>query len=231
MSPLLGLVMALGLTSFTEPIHSDDVVLTRDEWCVARAVYFEGGSSEYPEPYVGLQLAAYVIKARGLEDLRMWGWYTGCGVANKNAAGTYQFSSMASAKNRDARPHGWRWRQAVAATLSVYRHGWHPALVFGGRWDEVRYYMRRSYSNPDNVRRFVAEFDKIGNIGHHEFFAPREGFFDRLMSGLFKGPQASQRVGFCAHDEREQAYTVAYQKQRCVRRKAPQHENHRRKRR
>lgn len=231
MSPLLALVTVLGFTSFTEPIHSDDVVLTRNEWCVARAVYFEGGSSKYPEPYVGLQLAAYVMKARGLEDLRMWGWYTGCGVVNKNAGGVYQFSAMANEKNRTARPGGWRWRQVVMATLSVYRYGWHPAIVFGGRWDEIRYYMRRSYSNPDNVRRFDAEFDYIGTVGHHEFFAPKEGFFDRLMSGLFEGPHVNQRVGFCAHEEREQAYTVMHQKARCVHRKAPKHEHHRRRRR
>ena len=127
------------------------------------------------------------------EIIGKWGGDTACGVALKNARGTWQFSSMAKAVNRSSEPSGWRWDDSVSATLTVTRYGWEP----DGDWRYVRYYMRRLYSAPKNVARFDAEFKKIGELGHHEFYAPVETLFDELSRLILGKPKEKEWFARC----------------------------------
>ena len=133
--------------------------------CMATVIYYEGASAKTPEPFDGLKKIGYVVEARKEDNKPKWGGDTVCGVAFKNAHGTYQFSGMAHVRSGKS-PHGWRWEIAVLAAKDVLA-GWHP----GGEWDRIRYYMFPMYSVSKNVCNFKKEFAYIGTVGVHEFYA------------------------------------------------------------
>lgn len=204
MSSLLGLVAMLGFTSFTQPFFSYENFLTPEEWCAARVVFHEGGSAKFPEPYGALQKIAYVVYARKLENRRKWGGDTACGVAYKNAKGTWQFTSMKDPRNRYSHPSGWRWDAVVKATLSVFRGGWRPE----GEDAAMRYYMRREKSDAKCVKAFDAEFLSRGLDGHHEFFAPIETLYDELRRFVVHTPEDRKHIGLCQRGEAAQLYSM-----------------------
>jgi cell wall hydrolase len=143
-------------------IQSRDFVAETELYCLALAIYFEGGSTREPE--IGQRHIARVITARAMADRPYWGGNTICGVVFYKKSKTCQFSFACLPLARRTPKKNELWYQSEAIAQDA----------LAGRNDEpdesLRYYMNAKLSALKNVCAFRKEFVPVVKAGSHEFF-------------------------------------------------------------
>jgi Cell Wall Hydrolase len=143
------------------PIETD-IVAESHLYCLALAVYFEGGSTG--ETIEGQQYIARVVTERARERRRKWGGGDICDVVFYKRAEVCQFTFACLPKVRRTPNDGPRWRQAVTVARDELESA--SARLAG----EMRYYMNPALTSDRNACRFRKEFVPVGRAGRHEFF-------------------------------------------------------------
>jgi hypothetical protein len=138
-----------------------DIVAESHLYCLALAVYFEGGSTD--ETIEGQQYIAWVVTERARERRRKWGGGDICEVVFYKRAGVCQFTFACLPQARRTPHGGQRWRQAIAIARETLSGSERPA-------DEVRYYMNPALTSDRNACRFRKELVPVAKAGRHEFF-------------------------------------------------------------
>jgi hypothetical protein len=170
--PFIGAVTLTSAHASTSPFAEPDVAefdeprrdfnAEADLYCVALAVYFEGGSTA--EAVEGQRHIARVVIERARSDLRKWGGRELCDVVFYKRGGVCQFSFACLPLARRTPRGGSRWDTAVAVASEEL-----------GRIGEVsdhgiRYYMNPTLTSDRNACRFRKEFIPVLEAGRHEFF-------------------------------------------------------------
>lgn len=144
---------------FEEPY---DIVAESHLYCLALAVYFEGGSTE--ESIEGQEHIARVVTARAKDRVNKWGGGDICNVVFYKRGGVCQFSFACLPTARRTPRGGARWEQA----LSIARRELDNASDLQER--DIRYYMNPEFTSDRNECRFRKEFVPVVKAGRHEFF-------------------------------------------------------------
>lgn len=148
------------VADFDEPRR--DFNAETDLYCVALAVYFEGGSTA--EALEGQRQIARVVTERARADLRKWGGRNLCDVVFYKRGGVCQFSFACLALARRTPRGGSRWETAMAIAREE---------LYGRREvsnTAIRYYMNPALTSDRNACRFRKEFIPVLEAGRHEFF-------------------------------------------------------------
>src|SRR6266700_7221670 len=144
---------------FEEP---HDIVAESRLYCLALAVYFEGGSTA--ESREGQEHIARVVTARARDRVNKWGGGDICNVVFYKRGGVCQFSFACLPTARRTPRGGARWEQAV----SIARGELDNASDLQER--DIRYYMNPEFTSDRNECRFRKEFVPVVKAGRHEFF-------------------------------------------------------------
>jgi len=147
-------------TEFSEP--SRDFKAETDLYCIALAIYFEGGSTaETPE---GQRHIARVVTQRARANVSKWGGGDICDVVFYRRAAVCQFSFACLPLARRTPRGGARWETAMAIASEE----------LGGKSEvserDIRYYMNPAITSDRNACRFRKEFVPVLEAGRHEFF-------------------------------------------------------------
>lgn len=144
------------------PTSRGDVVKQTHLYCLALAVYFEGGSTGESEE--GQRHIARVVTARARADRPQWGGSDICDVVFYKRSKTCQFSFTCLPLARRTPREGEAWDMSM----------WIAMEELAGESDVeaklIRYYMNAELSNPEYACRFRKEFVRVTAAGRHEFF-------------------------------------------------------------
>src|SRR6266850_5879225 len=139
-----------------------DIIAESHLYCIALAVYFEGGSTA--ENVEGQQHIARVVFERAKANLTKWGGADICDVVFYKRGGVCQFSFACLATARRTPKGGPRWEQSLAIARNELE----------GKSDvrerAIRYYMNPALTTDRNACRFRKEFVPVVEAGRHEFF-------------------------------------------------------------
>lgn len=138
------------------------IVASSHLYCLALAVYFEGGSTA--ETIEGQQYIARVVTARAKDRVNKWGGGDICDVVFYKRNGVCQFSFTCLPQARWTPRGGARWAQAI----EIARQELENASDLQER--AVRYYMNPDLTSDRNACRFRKEFVPVVKAGRHEFF-------------------------------------------------------------
>src|SRR6266700_3247264 len=144
---------------FEEP---HDIVAESRLYCLALAVYFEGGSTA--ESREGQEHIARVVTARAKDRVNKWGGGEICNVVFYKRGGVCQFSFACLPAARRTPRGGARWEQAV----SIARRELENTSDLQER--DIRYYLNPDFTSDRNECRFRKEFVPVVKAGRHEFF-------------------------------------------------------------
>jgi hypothetical protein len=144
---------------FEEPY---DITAESHLFCLALAVYFEGGSTA--ESIDGQEHIARVVTARAKDRVNKWGGGDICNVVFYKRGGVCQFSFACLPTARRTPRGGVRWEQA----LSIARRELDNTNDLQER--AIRYYMNPEFTSDRNECRFRKEFVPVVKAGRHEFF-------------------------------------------------------------
>jgi hypothetical protein len=150
-------------TALGYPINRDrDIAYETDLYCLALAVYFEGGSTDESEE--GQRHIANVVVARARANRQIWGGNKICDVVFYKRAKVCQFSfaCLPLAKRTVRGGKAWRYSMEIARDELEGRSGLDDRLL--------RYYMNAELTPPKNACRFRKEFVPVVRAGRHEFF-------------------------------------------------------------
>jgi spore germination cell wall hydrolase CwlJ-like protein len=163
--PLAG-AQALVVTTDSPPATIDviprDVVSGNERFCMALAVFFEGGSTGESEE--GQRHIARVVNERARANRRKWGGEDVCDVVFYNRRGVCQFTFACLPLARRTPRGGAAWTYALAIA--------DDELVGASPLEErsIRYYMNPALTPPRNACRFRKEFMPVIVAGRHHFF-------------------------------------------------------------
>jgi hypothetical protein len=146
-----------------DPINrSRDIAYETDLYCLALAVYFEGGSTEESEE--GQRHIANVVVARARANRQIWGGAKICDVVfyQRNKVCQFSFACLKIEKRTVRGGPLWRYSMEIARDELEGRSGLEDKLM--------RYYMNASLTPPKNACRFRKEFVPVVQAGRHEFF-------------------------------------------------------------
>ena len=133
-----------------------------EPYCVALAVYFEGGSTFESEE--GQRHIARVVVERAKANLRKWGGSNLCDVVFYKRAGVCQFSFACLPMARRSPRGGAAWQRAlVIAKEEIEGHS--DVAEYS-----IRYYMNPALTSDRNACRFRKEFVPVVDAGRHQFF-------------------------------------------------------------
>ncbi len=146
-----------------EPNIIQQAIETQSEpYCVALAVYFEGGSTFESED--GQRHIARVVVERGKANLRKWGGTNLCDVVFYKRGGVCQFSFACLPVARRS-PHGGpAWERALQIAREEIE-GQSDIAAYN-----IRYYMNPALTSDRNACRFRKEFMPVVEAGRHQFF-------------------------------------------------------------
>jgi len=131
-------------------------------YCLALAVYFEGGSTSETED--GQRHIARVVIDRAKENQRKWGGAKLCDVVFYKSAGVCQFS-FACLPQAQRTPHGGAaWQRSFSIAQEELRTTSEIAD------DGIRYYLNPALTSNRNVCRFRRELIPVVEAGRHQFF-------------------------------------------------------------
>jgi hypothetical protein len=132
------------------------------EYCLAMAVYFEGGSTGESE--VGQRHIARVVVERAKANKPKWGGSDICDVVFYKRGGVCQFSfaCLPAARRTPKGGAGWEYSLAIARDELADRSD--------VKERSIRYYMNAALTPARNACRFRKEFVPVVNAGRHEFF-------------------------------------------------------------
>jgi hypothetical protein len=177
--------------AFEAPTEGADIAVQNRLYCLALAVYFEGGSTA--ETIEGQQYIARVVHARARDRVRKWGGGDICEVVFYKRKGVCQFSFTCLEKARQTPRGGARWELAI------------------------RYYMNPELTSDRNACRFRKEFVPVAKAGRHEFF--REPTAEERAE-LAKSPFAPcQRYAAALEAAKQKAKAAAARKRAALARK------------
>ena len=146
-----------------DPINrSRDIAYETDLYCLALAVYFEGGSTDETEE--GQRHIANVVMARARANRQIWGGAKICDVVfyQRNKVCQFSFACLKLEKRTVRGGKAWRYSMDIARDELEGRSGLEDMLL--------RYYMNASLTPPKNACRFRKEFVPVVQAGRHEFF-------------------------------------------------------------
>ena len=151
-----------------KPILSDPIDPARDItaesnlYCLALAVFFEGGSSGETEE--GQRHIAHVVAARARANRKIWGGGNICDVVFHKAGKVCQFSfaCLPLAQRTVRGGAAWAYSKQIAQDEIEGRSGLEGL--------SLRYYMNASLTPAKNACRFRKEFVPVLQAGRHEFF-------------------------------------------------------------
>ena len=146
-----------------DPINRNrDIAYETDLYCLALAVYFEGGSTEETEE--GQRHIANVVMARARANRQIWGGAKICDVVfyQRNKVCQFSFACLKLEKRTVRGGPAWRYSMNIARDEIEGRSGLEDKLM--------RYYMNASLTPPKNACRFRKEFVPVVQVGRHEFF-------------------------------------------------------------
>ena len=146
-----------------DPINRNrDIAYETDLYCLALAVYFEGGSTEETEE--GQRHIANVVMARARANRQIWGGAKICDVVfyQRNKVCQFSFACLKLEKRTVRGGPAWRYSMNIARDEIEGRSGLEDKLM--------RYYMNASLTPPKNACRFRKEFVPVIQAGRHEFF-------------------------------------------------------------
>ena len=130
-------------------------------YCLALAVYFEGGSTAESEE--GQRHIARVVIHRAKANLRKWGGAKLCDVVFYKRSGVCQFSFACIPQARRTPHGGAAWQRSFAIAQEE--------LTKSDIVDEgIRYYLNAALTSNRNVCRFRREFIPVVESGRHQFF-------------------------------------------------------------
>jgi spore germination cell wall hydrolase CwlJ-like protein len=139
-----------------------DIVSGNERFCMALAVFFEGGSTGESEE--GQRYIARVVNERARANRRKWGGDDICDVVFYNRRGVCQFTFACLPLARRTPLGGAAWRYALAIADDELA-GVSPLEEYS-----IRYYMNPALTPRKNVCRFRKEFMPVGIAGRHHFF-------------------------------------------------------------
>lgn len=181
-----------------------DIAYETQLYCVALAVYFEGGSTFETEE--GQRHIARVVVERAKADRTKWGGADPCDVVFYKRAGVCQFSfACLPLARRTPRP-GALWERSLAFAQDELE----------GRSNiserTIRYYMNPALTSDRNACRFRKEFVPVVGAGRHEFFRePTEAERAELMKSDFA---ECQRYAAALEAKKRAAKALAERKKR-----------------
>lgn len=148
-------------TLAADPIQRDIVSETR-LYCLALAVYFEGGSTRESEE--GQRHVARVVHERAKANRRIWGGSGICDVVFYMRGGVCQFSfaCLPSARRTPKGGAAWEYSFSIAQEELEQRSAVQERLT--------RYYMNPALTSDRNACRFRKEFVPVLEAGRHHFF-------------------------------------------------------------
>ncbi len=149
--------------ALSEPINPGrDLTAESNLYCLALAVFFEGGSSGESEE--GQRHIAHVVVARANANRKIWGGSNICDVVFYKAGKVCQFSfACLPLAQRTARGGpAWAYSVRIAREELEGRSGLEER--------SLRYYMNAALSASKNACRFRKEFVPVIQAGRHEFF-------------------------------------------------------------
>ena len=159
-------------------ISQRDIVAETRLYCMALAVYFEGGSTAESEE--GQRHIARVVHERAKADQKKWGGSDICNVVFYMRKGVCQFSFACLPLARRTPRAGAAWGYSMMIAQDELE----------GRSDllerSIRYYMNSSLTPARNACRFRKEFVRVVEAGRHEFFRePTAAELAELSKGEF----------------------------------------------
>jgi spore germination cell wall hydrolase CwlJ-like protein len=131
-------------------------------YCLALAVYFEGGSTAESED--GQRHIARVVIERAKENQRKWGGSKLCDVVFYKRAGVCQFSFACLPQAQRTSRGGAAWQRS----LSIAQEELEAKSEVGD--DGIRYYLNAALTSNRNVCRFRRELVPVVEAGRHQFF-------------------------------------------------------------
>jgi hypothetical protein len=139
-----------------------DIVFGNERFCMALAVFFEGGSTGESEE--GQRHIARVVNERARANRRKWGGEDICNVVFYNRRGVCQFTFACLPLARRTPQGGAAWRFALAIA--------DDELAGASPLEErsIRYYMNPTLTPRRNACRFRKEFMPVIVAGRHHFF-------------------------------------------------------------
>jgi hypothetical protein len=146
-----------------DPINrSRDIAYETDLYCLALAVYFEGGSTDETEE--GQRHIAHVVTARARANRQIWGGDKICDVVfyKRTRVCQFSFACLPIQKRTVRGGKAWRYSMEIARDELEGRSGLEDRLL--------RYYMNAELTPPKNACRFRKEFVPVVQVGRHEFF-------------------------------------------------------------
>ncbi len=150
-------------TSLTDVFLRDrNITAESNHYCLALAVYFEGGSTEETEE--GQRHIAHVVVERARANRRVWGGSNICDVVFYKRGNVCQFSfaCLPLAKRTVRGGHLWSFSRQIAREELEGRNAVEAKFI--------RYYMNASLTPAKNACRFRKEFVPVVQVGRHEFF-------------------------------------------------------------
>ena len=130
-------------------------------YCLALAVYFEGGSTAETED--GQRHIARVVIDRAKEDQRKWGGAKLCDVVFYKRAGVCQFSFACLPQAQRTAHGGAAWQRSLAIAQDELAKS-------EAADDGIRYYLNPALTSHRNICRFRREFVPVVEAGRHQFF-------------------------------------------------------------
>ena len=155
-----------------------DIVAETHLYCMALAVFFEGGSTAESEE--GQRHIARVVHERAKANRKKWGGSDICDVVFYMRVGVCQFSfaCLPNARRTPRAGAAWDYSLMIAQDELEGR----SALLE----QSIRYYMNSSLTPARNACRFRKEFVKVVEAGRHEFFRePTSAELAELSKGEF----------------------------------------------
>jgi len=180
-----------------------DIVAESHLYCLALAVYFEGGSTA--ETVEGQEHIARVVTARAKDRVNKWGGGDICNVVFYKRGGVCQFSFACLPTARRTPRGGALWEEA----LSIARRELENASDLRER--DIRYYMNPEFTSDRNECRFRKEFVPVVKAGRHEFFREPD---DAERAALLKSEHpACVRYAAALEAQKQRAKALAAKRQ------------------
>ena len=183
-------------TTFEQRWPERDIKAETDLYCLAVAIFFEGGSTA--ETLEGQRHIARVVTERAKAGLRKWGGRDLCEVVFYKRAGVCQFTFACLPLARRTPRGGARWQTALAVAREE--------LAGQSEVNEssIRYYMNPALTSDRNACRFRKEFVPVLEAGRHHFFRePTEAERRELAKQRPGGMQALQGSAGVAEEARQ----------------------------
>jgi hypothetical protein len=139
-----------------------DIVSGNERFCMALAVFFEGGSTGESEE--GQRYIARVVNERARANRRKWGGEDICDVVFYNRRGVCQFTFACLPLAKRTPLGGAAWKYALAIADDEL------AGVSPLEERSIRYYMNPALTPARNACRFRKEFVPVAVAGRHHFF-------------------------------------------------------------